>query len=280
MMQRLKNSWELVKASGKVLQADTELLLFPLFSGVALILVTITFIVPLALGGLASNRGGGLAVGAYLIFLLFYFVQYSVMIFFNSALVGAAQIRLRGGDPTLGDGIRIAFQNLSSILGYALIAASVGLLLKVLRDRAGIVGRIVAAIGGIAWSLATYLAVPVLVSSGVGPIDAIRESAAILKRTWGEQIAGSIGIGFVFGIGAVVYSLVAIPVVVFSAVLGAPLSVVILLGGIAVLGYLLLATVASALKGVYSAALYEFATTGTASMFDRRLLAAAFQEKR
>jgi hypothetical protein len=279
MIERLKNSWELVKASGRVLQADTELLLFPVFSGIALILVTATFILPLALGGLATGRGGGLAVGGYVIFLLFYFVQYTVIIFFNSALVGAALIRLRGGDPTVGDGISIALKNLSSILGYALIAASVGLILKVIRDKAGFIGKILAAAGGIAWSLATYLVVPVLVARGVGPIDAVKESTSILKRTWGEQIAGVVGIGFVFGLGTLIYSFVAIPLVVMEAVLGAPLAVIILTAGLVVLGYILLATVSSALKGVYSAALYQFATTGEAAMFDRKLLAGAFRSK-
>lgn len=280
MIERLKNSWELVKASGRVLQADTELLLFPVFSGVAMILVTATFVLPLAIGGIASSQGGGLEVGAYLIFLAFYFVQYGVIIFFNSALVGAAQIRLQGGDPTVGDGIRIAIGNLKPILGYALIAATVGLLLKILRDKAGFVGKILAMVGGVAWSLATYLVVPVLVARGLGPIDAIKESASILKRTWGEQIAGSIGIGLVFGFGTLIYSLIVIPLVIISAVLGAPVAVTIGLAGAAVLGYILLAVVSSALKGVYSAALYQFATTGEAFMFDRRLLAEAFREKR
>lgn len=280
MIERLKNSWELVKASTRVLQADTELLLFPAFSGIAMILVTATFVVPLAIGGIASSRGGGLEIGGYFIFLVFYFVQYTVIIFFNSALVGAAQIRLKGGDPTVGDGINIALRNLTSILGYALIAATVGLILKIIRDKAGFVGKILAAFGGIAWSLATYLVVPVLVAQGVGPIEAIKQSASILKRTWGEQIAGSIGIGLVFGFGTLLYSLIVIPLVIISAVLGAPIAVTIALAGAAVLGYIVLAVVSSALKGVYSAALYQFATTGEASMFDRRLLAAAFQSKR
>ncbi|MEJ2079198.1 MAG: DUF6159 family protein [Acidobacteriota bacterium] len=280
MIERLRNSWELVKASGRVLQADTELLLFPVFSGIAMILVTVTFIVPLAIGGIATSKGGGPAVGAYIVFLAFYFIQYSVIIFFNSALVGAAQIRLRGGDPTVSDGINIALRNLTSILGYAAIAATVGLILKIVRDKAGFVGKILAAIGGIAWSLATYLVVPVLVARGVGPIEAIKQSASILKRTWGEQIAGSVGIGLVFGFGTLIYSLIAIPLVVVSAVSGAPVAVTIGLAGVVVLGYILLAVVSSALKGVYSAALYEFATTGEASMFDRTLLASAFQTKR
>ena len=131
-------------------------------------------------------------------------------------------------------------------------------------------------LGGLAWSLATYLVVPVLVTRGVGPIDAIKDSTRILKRTWGEQIAGTIGIGFFFGIITVVYSLIAIPVFIILAIAKTPLIFLLILAGLIVLGYIVLALISSALKGIYSAALYRFATTGEAGMFDRNLLTGAF----
>lgn len=279
MIQRLKNSWELVKASGAVLQADKELLLFPVFSGIAMILVVASFILPLAVAGFATDQGGGLAVFGYVVLFLFYFVQYSVIIFFNSALVGAALIRLRGGDPTVSDGISIAMKNLTSILGYALISATVGILLKMAKEKAGWVGRILASLGGLAWTLATYLVVPILVAEDIGPIEAVKRSATILRRTWGEQIAGSVGIGFFFGLITIVYSFVAIPVLVVTAIGGAPVSVIILVAALVVVGYLLIALIGSALKGVYSAALYQFATTGEAGLFDRQMLSQAFQRQ-
>ena len=279
MIERLKNCWELAKASGRVLQADKELLIFPVLSGIALILVTVTFILPVAVAGVATDGGGGLALGGYLVFFLYYFVQYTVIIFFNSALVGAALIRLRGGDPTFSDGVSIALQHLTSILGYALIAATVGVILQAVKERGGILGRILGALGGIAWSLATYLVVPVLVTEDLGPIEAVKRSASILKRTWGEQIAGTLGIGLVFSLVTLVYSLMVVPMVVLTAISGAPLQVTIALAAGAVLGYNLLALISTALKGVYAAALYQFATTGQADMFDRYLLESAFQPK-
>jgi hypothetical protein len=279
MFQRLSNSWELVKESARVLQADKELILFPLFSGVALIIVTASFLIPLALVGIVKEAGGALSLGAYVVIFLFYFVQYFVIIFFNSGLVGAALIRLEGGDPTFGDGIRIAMNNLGSIVGYAAIAATVGMILRMVKEKAGWVGKLLAVLGGVAWSLATYLVVPVLVAKGLGPIDAIQESTSILRRTWGEQIAGSLGIGFFFGMATVVYSLVMIPLVALVAIAGGPLFLVIFLAVLTLIGYLLLALVSSALKGVYSAALYRFATTGEAGMFDRQLLSGAFRAK-
>ena len=73
-------------------------------------------------------------------------------------------------------------------------------MLQLLRERGGIAGAIVAALGGMAWNIITFLVVPVLVVEGVGPIGAIKRSAGLLKKTWGEQVIGSAGIGLVFGL--------------------------------------------------------------------------------
>ncbi len=140
-MDRLKNSWELVKASARVLAQDKELMVFPFISSLGVILVSLTFALPLFLAGRVENliEGGGQVAWMAVLF-LFYLVQYTVIFFANTALVGAALIRLRGGDPTLGDGFRIAFSRMGPILGYALVAATVGMILKALsRKRSGLV---------------------------------------------------------------------------------------------------------------------------------------------
>ena len=137
---------------------------------------------------------------SYVLAFLFYVVSYTVIFFCNTALVGAAMIRLEGGDPTLRDGFRIAFDRLPQIIGYALIAATVGMILRWISERAGIVGQIIIGIIGFAWNIATFLVVPVLAVEKVGPIEAIKRSAGLLRRTWGEQLVGNAGIGIVFGL--------------------------------------------------------------------------------
>ena len=101
MFARLSNSWELVKASWAVLRADKELIVFPIVSSIALLIVSASFGLPMAFTGFFENlqEGPGQILGVIVAF-LFYVVQYTVIIFANSALVGAALIRLRGGDPT------------------------------------------------------------------------------------------------------------------------------------------------------------------------------------
>ena len=108
-----------------------------------------------------NPRRYGLGLEGYLILFAFYLVQYFVIIYANSALVGAALIRLKGGDPTVGDGFRIAGSRMGAIFGYAAISATVGLILRWFSER-GSLGTIAASLFGLAWGLATFLAIPIL----------------------------------------------------------------------------------------------------------------------
>src|SRR5450432_2613529 len=141
MFSRLGRSWGLVKASASVLRQDKELLLFPLISLAALGLVVASFALPViglgVLKGFAAGARSEISAGLYVVAFLFYFSQYFVIFFFNVALVGAAMIRLDGGNPTLGDGIRVATSKIASIAGYALIAATVGMILRAIQERVG-----------------------------------------------------------------------------------------------------------------------------------------------
>ena len=127
MFQRLSNSWELVKASYSVLRADKELVVFPFVSTLGTIAVIAVFAIPTLIAGVIDNvsNNGSPGVAGYVIAFLFYLTMYFVVIFSNTALVGAAMIRLRGGDPTLRDGFQIAMNHLPQIFGYALISATV-----------------------------------------------------------------------------------------------------------------------------------------------------------
>ncbi len=282
MFSKFSNSWELVKASAQVLKADKELLVFPLISAVALILVVATFVVPTVVLNPAlfqSLDGESTSPIAWVIALIFYFVQYSVILYFNSALVGAAMIRLDGGDPTVSDGLRIANSRIGTILGYALIAATVGVVLRALRERSGIIGNIAAGLFGLAWSLATYLIVPVLVVRGGSPIDAVKESASVLKRTWGEQIVGNFGLGMIFMLVYLGIGLTGAAAIAAAGMAGMP-PVAMTLAVVTVLAFILAALAQSALSGIYSAALYRFATVGeVGSGFSPHLLEQAFRAK-
>ena len=279
-MGRLENSWRLVKASAAVLRADKELIVFPIASGAALLLVTATFAFPLWASGYFDRfDDGGANVGAYAVAFLFYLIQYIVVTFANAALVGAALIRLRGGDPTLADGLRIAWSRAGVILGYSLIGATVGVILRAIQERAGIVGQIAAGIVGIAWGLITFLVVPVLVVEQIGPIEAIRRSGALLKRTWGEQIVGNFGVGLamlVVSLGA----LIVVGPIVLLAIASGSIVLIVVAVALAVVIFAAIAAVGSALQGIFTAALYRYAAEGeTDGYFSSEMVRQAFRPK-
>lgn len=281
MFERFSRSWSLIKASAGVLAKDKELLVFPLLSAACTLIVSAAFVLPaLGLGALDGLRaGGGVSLAVYVLAFLFYLVQYFVIFFFNSALVGAAMIRLDGGDPTLRDGLRIARGKVVPILGYAAIAATVGIVLRAIQERAGIVGKLVSGALGVAWTLASFLVVPVLVSRDIGPIDAVKESALLLKKTWGENLIGQGGVGLVFGL--LFFGLVFAGVLAIVAVATTGNGMLIGLVVALFIGALLLASlVQAALSGIYSAALYRYATgEGASEGFDAQLLGQAFTPK-
>ncbi len=282
-MSKLSNSWKMMKASATVLKLDPELLVFPVLSGIAAILVTATFIVPFAfIGegfGALENLDENVGYLGYAIGFLYYLVLYSLIFFFNTALVGATMIRLDGGDPTVGDGLNIAFGKIGSILEYAAISATVGMILRALEERAGFVGRIVIGLIGLSWTLATYLTVPVMVTKDVSAFDAVKESASVFKRTWGEQVVANVGIGFVTVLIFMAMGLLAVPLIIVASNISDALLIPLvlsLLGGFVVLG-----VVSSALKGIYSAALYRYATTGDpGEHFSAAEMERAFRERR
>jgi hypothetical protein len=281
MAGRIANSFALVKASANVLKMDKELMVFPLMSGIATVLVFASFIAPIFMIGPEIFAGGEEASYlAYSLGFLFYVVQYSVIFFFNAALVGAALIRLDGGDPTVSDGLAIASKRMGSILGYAVIAATVGMLLRFIQERVGIVGKIVTGLIGMAWTLTTYLTVPILVTKDVGPIDAVKESAAIFKRTWGEQVVGNFGMGVAVFLMGLSWTLVSCVLVFFTIGMVGNVWLTMLAVAVMILGYVLLSLFASALNGIYTAALYRFAMTGDTGHFDATIMGNAFSPKK
>jgi hypothetical protein len=278
MFTRLSNSWELLKASLRVLAADKELVIFPIISTIGVLIVTLTFALPMFLSNFFDGvfLGGQIQILGLVVLFVFYVVQYTVIFFANTALVGAALIRLRGGDPTVSDGVRIAFSRMGPILGYALIAATVGVILRAISSRSRGLGRLIASLIGFGWNVATYLVVPVLAVENVGPIEAIKRSASLLRRTWGEQIAGHLGLGAVF------FLVYLAEVIVLGAMFVGALyfQSAALIVGVIVLFVLALAVTGlfqSTLEGIYSAAVYQYATTGqTGTFFDERLVRTAF----
>ena len=273
-MGRVSNTVELAKASWSVLQADKELMVFPVMSMVATILVAVSFVVPvLTFGGF---DGQDLTVVDYAIIFAFYIVAAFVTIFFNASLVHAANERLHGGDPTLGSAMRGAGSRLNRILPWALVSATVSIVLRAIEERLGGLGRLIAGLAGLAWSLVTYLVIPILVIEDIGVVDGVKRSAALFRRTWGENVTAQFG----FGILGFVASLPGVMVAVLGVLAGGAFGILGLVLG--VLWIVLVAVVLTALNGIFQTALYHYAVNGEVpgDFFSEQAFASAFVPKK
>jgi hypothetical protein len=253
-MGALDRTWQLYKQSFAVLSADIEILLFPVMSAVAAILVAVSFFVPLyQVGTFEAIHNNTAKWDDWACMFVWYYANFFVIVFFNSALVGCANIRLSGGDPTVRDGLRIAFLHVHRNAAWTLVAATVGLVLQSLRNRRNLLGGMLGAALGLGWTLITYLIVPVLIFENRGIFDSIQRSAELFRKRWGEQVAGSFGFGLLnlllcipgFLLGALIWS--------YDPVSGFIVGLVYLL---------ILAALSSAVRGVFTAALYRYASAG------------------
>src|SRR5271157_872637 len=257
MFERIIRSFQLVKASWRILMEDKKLLAFPIISGIVTLLVIATFI-PIAFFSNGWFSFSTNTVGGIVSLFIFYLISYFVVIFFNVGLISCVYAKMNGKDMTVKEGLAAATSHLGSIIAWAVIAATVGLILHMIEDRAGFLGQIVASIIGGVWSLVTLFVVPVLAFEDKGVFSAMKESLELFKKTWGESVVGTISISLIFAaIGFVGLLLVLGTLFIESTTLFfVALALFIVL--IAVLAIL-----ASAMQGIFTVALYTYAKTGS-----------------
>ena len=268
-MGRISNTLNLAKQSWEVLKADKELVTLPILSFIASTVVAATFVVPMFFIGEEPGPLG------YVVMFVMYVALAFVTIYFNTALVSAANERLQGGDPTVGSAISGANRLVGRILPWAVISATVSIILRAIEERGGFLGRIAAGLAGLAWTLITFLVIPIFVVEGLTVGDAIKRSAELFKRTWGENVAAQFG----FGILGFLLTIPAILIIVLGVAAGSgiALGVAILVG---VVWIVAVSGVLAALNAIFQTALFHYAANGQAlGPFGQGALSTAFRPK-
>ncbi len=289
MFASIGRSWEFAKMSYGIIWDFKQLIVFPIISTFAALVVLASFLIPLwGTGTLEqwmefmdseSSAQGGPPVLFYVVAFAFYFANYFVIIFFNAGLTACAFRVLEGKAPTLGYGMSMASKRLPQILGWSLVSAIIGVLLKMVESANEKAGQWVAALLGSAWTAMTYFVVPVIVLDGAGPYAAFSKSMSTLKTTWGTALVGNFSLGLLS-------FLVMLPVMLLCGGLGFLawqsgstalfLSVVALAIAVAVIA----TAFTSAADVVFKAILYNWATSKTAPAgVDTACLEEAFRSK-
>lgn len=273
-MGRFQNSIALAKSSWQVLREDKHLTMLPLLSLVTTLAVAVVVLLPIGL--IVRDGSGGYNGSKPLVWLLAFIGSVAftyIVVFFNAALVYAANSRFQGESVSVGEAIHAARTRAHVLLPWAIVSATVSVVLRAVEQRGGIFGRIIGSLAGVAWSVVTFLVLPVLVFEGLGPIAAVKRSGTLFKTTWGENVMTNAGIGL---IGLVAMLVGAVPLVLFLAI-GGPIAVVGI--GLFVLWCVVVLLVSSTLTGIFQTALYRFATGAPVPGFEPAELQSSFRTR-
>ena len=262
----IARGWKMSKLSWAVVRKDPELLVYTLLSGIMVMAVGIVGYLPelLDFGWVSTNSDTGqMTVNA--LYYLWAFGTYMgisiVVVFWNSAIVANAHIRLTGGDPKFIDGVAVAFSRIHVIILWGLVAGTVGLLFRALhafaRQQDNMLTRILISIFAwileVAWWMTTFFIIPVLIVEKKGVTESMKESKDLFRRTWGENITSGWGIGIITFLFVLLALVIAIPLALISPLVGIIVGA-ILIGLVVMWG--------SAAEVVSKAALYIFARSG------------------
>ncbi len=270
MFASLSRSWEFSKMSYKLLGQHKHLLVFPMVSTLAAAVVTLSFILPMwQTGQLAEwiellddeSVAGGDAM-MYVTAFLFYFCNYFVVIFFNSGLVACVLRIMNGEEAPVSYGMSMAFKRMPQILGWALVSAIVGVVLKVIENSNKKAGRFISAIFGAAWTAVTYFVIPVVVVEGVGPVEAFKRSMQTIKSTWGTALAGNFSMGF-FAFLVMLPVFLGLFALMWLVGAAQSLAGLIAFGVVAVILFVIAAAITGAADMIFKTYLYAYATGKT-----------------
>ena len=266
---RLTASIQLIKESWNILKKDKELLLYPLVSAVISIILLFAIFVPVVFAGFSSFN-------FWIAFVVFYFIAVIIGTFFTAGLMASANIRFNGKDPKFSDGLKIAAKNFPKLLGWAILNATVGLILRTVAEGDNIIAKIVSYILAFAWTMLTLFTIPVILFEKKGVFSSIKRSGEIFKNTWGESVVGQFSIGALFGLGFLLgLGLIFLAYLSGIFILFATVFVVVFVF------WVVLYLVTSALNGIYLTALYNYATKKKLPKgFSKEFIQSAFIEKK
>jgi len=270
---RLSNGWKLAMSSFKILKANQQLIIFPILSAISLVLVIGSFFTFLLAdsGWDMDNLREVSRTGYYVTLFIFYVVNYFIIAFFNMALIHCTRLYLQGEEVAIRKGLQFSVSRIGAIFSWAVVAATVGLILRAIQENSGLLGKIVTGLIGVVWSIATFFVVPVIAYENVGPIDAVKRSTQLMKEKWGESITAGFSFGLIHLVG-----LLAICVPLFF--LGMLINPIIGIAAAAA-GFFVIMAVMGAVKVIFVSAVYHNIKGDVSDHFDQQLIDSLFMSK-
>jgi hypothetical protein len=270
---RLGNGWNIAMSSFKVIRAKKDLVLFPILSGFSILLVVGSFVAAIFVTtGTEGNQVDQFNnSGYYLMLFLFYVVNYFIVVFFNMALVHCARLYFKGEEFSIRDGLRFSVSRIGAIFSWALFAATIGMILRMIQENVGWLGKILVGLLGFMWSVATFFVVPVIAYENVGPVDAFKRSSQLMKQKWGESLGATFSFGLIQFLGIL---LVGLPLFFLGSLIDPIIGI-----GLAVVGAFLVISIISAAEVIFVSAVYHNINGDLDTHFDQQMIDSLFEKK-
>ncbi|HVS52688.1 MAG TPA: DUF6159 family protein [Opitutaceae bacterium] len=289
LSSRFHTSWQLLQSSVHVLRRNRRLLLFPLISLACALVMIAFFLAPMLYLGIGSSgseemfrtlgdrmNAVSVAYGA-----IIYLTAMFVGTFFNVAFYHQILGAFAGEPVSVRAGLGFARSRIGAIAMWSLLAGTIGWVIRAIEERLGWIGKIIMGLVGIAWSVAAVFAIPVIIRrEDSNPLAVLRDSAATLKKTWGESLVGFLGIRMT----GVILAGVMIVFILFETVamfVFEPFWPLVVLNVVWFLVFFAAMFVVHIATDVYRCALYVYATEGVVpEPYTPELMDAAWKVKK
>ena len=263
---RAANGWNIAKSSYRLLTTNKILLIFPLLSGLSILLIFALILAPVPTFNssilnwvFTQSR----MVGAFYVF-LYYLFNYFVILFFNVGLVHCVSSHFDGNEVSVKSGMAHSFTRLGSIFSWTVFAATIGTFLHLIEEYFGSVGKLVTSIIGIIFNVASFFVLPILAYENIKPLKAFRRSAQLMKEKWGEASGANFNFLFVQFISCIFISIIAVTIGTFISVNGGI--------AVAVIGILFLVTVTSAVRTIFITSIYKNITGKFQEQYEQKFI--------
>lgn len=274
IFDRLSTGWTIAMSSFKVLRAKKELIIFPILSGMAIVLIVASFAFALFAkeGWDPENNIDQFNTPLYYLLLLgFYVANYFVVVFFNMALIHCTRLYFQGEEVTVRAGLQFSLSRIGVIFSWAFFAGTIGLLLRVIQENVGWLGKIITGLIGVVWSIATFFVVPIIAYENAGPLEAFKRSSQLMRQKWGESLGANFSFGLIQFIGIII---VGLPLFFLGSLIN-PIAGI----GLAVVGVFGVFAIVSAAETIFISAIYHNIKGDIVEHFDQQMVDDLFSKK-
>lgn len=290
MFKRYGASWRLVESSFDFLFSYPDLLLYSIISVVmaalVLVLMALSVLVWTGFDFTFFFEMNWMQNTAFTFVL--YVMSYCIGIYTNTALIATALQLMEGQPPDMRAAWRIANSRLPAIFGYAVLMATLGILLRMLLRPTGWLGKILGpllqktvafTLIGLAWQAIPYFVVPVLLREQAGPWTALQRSSHLVKGRWGDDVVINASVWVIFALPLLLMLILGVPAIAWAATSGSETRVIITVYVI-VMMVLLTWLLKMTMDGIFSAVAYRYvAEQQVDPHFDEDALRQAFRNR-